>query len=162
MRVNEIMSSPVRTVGPSDSAQLAFDRMQTHGIHHLVVVRDRELLGIVTDRDLGGRKGREIRNGRSVHDLMTPGPVTVQPEATVRQAANLMRGRSAGCLPVVDRGRLIGIVTVRDLLDLLGRGVDRPATGQRATLADRGARPRAHTQAKLARRAKSRAAARTF
>jgi CBS domain-containing protein len=45
----------------------------------------------------------------------------------VRRAANLMRGRSVGSLIVMDKkGRLAGIVTVADLLDAIGRGVERP------------------------------------
>ena len=45
-----------------------------------------------------------------------------------------MRGRTIGCLPVVERGRLMGIVTVTDLLDLLGRGLDRSTQPERASL----------------------------
>jgi acetoin utilization protein AcuB len=160
MRVSEVMSKPVRTIGPADSAQLAFDRMQMHGIHHLVVVRDHQLLGVVTDRDLGSRQGSEMRDGRTVHDLMTPGVVTITPHATVRDAANAMRSRSAGCLPVIEDDRLVGIVTVRDLLDILGRGVDRPAAGERVVMKGRGPRLRAQSQAKLANRAKTKGSAR--
>jgi CBS domain-containing protein len=64
--------------------------------------------------------------------------VTVEPTRTVRQAANLMRGRSIGCLVVVEAGRAIGIVTVSDLLELVGRGFDRGAlTSSRPTLSHR-------------------------
>jgi CBS domain-containing protein len=59
----------------------------------------------------------------------------------VREAANLMRGRSIGCLPVLDGRKLVGIVTVTDLLELLGRGAERPmARGRRAVMAGRGHR----------------------
>jgi CBS domain-containing protein len=51
----------------------------------------------------------------------------VPPVATIRKAANLMRGRSIGCLVVTRRDRIAGIVTVTDLLDLIGRGLERPA-----------------------------------
>jgi CBS domain-containing protein len=53
--------------------------------------------------------------------------VTVEPTMTVRQAANVMRGRSIGCLVVARSGRAIGIVTVSDILELVGRGLDRGA-----------------------------------
>jgi acetoin utilization protein AcuB len=56
---------------------------------------------------------------------MTGRVVTVPPTTTVRQAANLMRGRSIGCLVVTDPTRIVGIVTVSDLLELLGQGADR-------------------------------------
>jgi CBS domain-containing protein len=56
-----------------------------------------------------------------------PPLVTVDPLATVRKTANLMRGRTIRCVPVVEGKRLVGIVTVSDLLELLRRGVARPA-----------------------------------
>ena len=72
---------------------------------------------------------------------MTKHVVTVDPSTTVRRAANLMRGRSIGCVVVTNHGRIkikIGIVTVADLLDLLGRGSDRPiAATKRWTLKHR-------------------------
>jgi CBS domain-containing protein len=67
--------------------------------------------------------------------------VTGTPEMTVRQAANRMWGRTEGAIPVLDGQKLVGIVTVSDLLDVLGRGVDRPATKQRRTLRHRGTTP---------------------
>lgn len=126
MRVSEIMSTRVRTVGPADSAEAAWERMWLHRIHHLVVVRDRDILGVITDRDLGGSRGRELREGRSVRDLMTPAVTTATPDTTVREAANMMRGHGVGCLPVVEDDRLIGILTVWDLMELIGRGTERP------------------------------------
>lgn len=159
MRVSDIMSSHVRTVGPSESAELAWDRMRMHNIHHLVVVRDTEIVGIVSDRDLGGAHGREVRASRSVRDLMTPAVTTISATSTVREAANLMRGHRAGSLPVVERGKLVGIITVWDFLDLIGRGADRPvARAERWTLRDRGREPDAPRRALLTKRAKGRVA----
>lgn len=156
MRVAEIMTTPVRTIGPSESATLAWERMQMHHIHHLVVTRDAHILGIISERDLGGRSGQEVRVGRSVRDLMTPAVTTIDSHCTVREAANLMRGHRAGSLPVVDEGRLVGIVTVWDFLDLIGRGADRPvAHSERWTLRDRGKAPHAVRRAQLASRAKA-------
>jgi CBS domain-containing protein len=51
-----------------------------------------------------------------VHDLMTPDPATITPDATVREAAQLMTRNDVGPIPVVDDGRLVGIVTDRDLV----------------------------------------------
>jgi CBS domain-containing protein len=68
--------------------------------------------------------------------------LTGGPDMTVRQAANLMRGRAEGALPVMAGQRLAGIITVTDLLEVLGGGVDRPAPKQRRTLRDRGLEPR--------------------
>jgi CBS domain-containing protein len=62
---------------------------------------------------------------------MTDRVVTVNPDATVRRAANLMRGRSISCLVVAEGSRPMGIVTVADLLTLIGRGAERPAAETR-------------------------------
>jgi CBS domain-containing protein len=101
--------------------------MRFNRIHHLVVARGRSVLGVLSDRDAGGRRGASVRTNRAVADLMTAPAVTVGPTMTVREAANLMRGRSIGCLVVVESGRAVGIVTVSDLLELVGRGLDRGA-----------------------------------
>jgi acetoin utilization protein AcuB len=155
MRVAEIMSTRVRTIGPADSAVLAWERMHVHRIHHLVVARDGRIVGIVTDRDLGGVHGGEVRDGRSVRDLMTPSVITIPSNGTVREAANLMRGHRAGSLPVVDNGKLVGIVTVWDFLDLIGRGADRPvAHAERWTLRNRGRVPHGPRRASLTNRTK--------
>ena len=144
MRLQEIMETVVDTVGPDEAAQQAWERMRQRRIHHLVVTRGTDILGVVSERDLGGRGGARLRQSSSVSDLMTSSVVTAKPTTTVRQAANLMRGRSVGCLPVVDGKRLAGIVTVTDLLDLIGKGTERPvAKPKRWVLARRGPRQKA-------------------
>jgi CBS domain-containing protein len=97
---------------------------------------------------LGGRRGASIRANNAVADLMTAPAVTVEPTVTVRQAANLMRGRSIGCLVVVESARVIGIVTVSDLLELVGRGLDRGVvTATRWTLKHRAPHRKSHRSA---------------
>jgi acetoin utilization protein AcuB len=127
MRVQDVMSARVKTVAAHAAAEDAWNVMQFNRIHHLVVISDGRVAGILSDRDAGGRRGAPVRLDRTVADLMTSPAVTVTPATTVRQAANLMRGRSIGCLVVVRSGRPIGIVTVSDLLELVGRGLDRGA-----------------------------------
>jgi CBS domain-containing protein len=78
------------------------------------------LVGVLSERDLGGRAGADIRSGRRVQDLMTPHVVSAEPETTFRQAADLMRKRLIGSLPVLDGDRLVGIVTATDVFDALG------------------------------------------
>lgn len=126
-RIQDIMTTAVEVVAADCPAERAFERMRAKGIHHLVVGDGRQVAGIYSHRDAGGARGGALRAGRTVGDLMTATPVTVAPETPVRKAANLMRGRAIGSLIVTDRrGRLKGIVTVADLLDLLGRGTARP------------------------------------
>jgi len=132
MRVAEIMTKDVETVAPHATAADAWERMRRSGIHHLIV-RDRSnVVGVLSDRDAGGRRGARAQS--RVGDLMTAGVVTVDPAATIRRVANLMRGRTIGCVAVVEDGRLKGIVTVSDLLEILGGGVDRPSPPRRRDL----------------------------
>ena len=127
MRVQDVMTEGVQTIAPTSSAEDAWELMRRNDFHHVVVTRGSRVVGLLSHRDAGGRQGALVRRGRTVGELMTGPVVTVEPTATVRKAANLMRGHSIGCVVVTDRGRVVGIVTVADLLDLLGRGVDRPA-----------------------------------
>lgn len=121
------MSTGVVAVSPEESAKTALTRMRQHRIRHLVVVDRSHVVGIVSERDLGGRKVAEPRGARTVRDLMTAGrPVSVSPATTLRQAANLMRGHTIGSLIVVEKDKLVGLVTTTDLLDQLGHGATRP------------------------------------
>ena len=134
MRVAEVMTKGVQTISPDTAAVDAWEVMRRKGIHHLVVMADSGVTGVLSDRDAGGRSGASIRQRSRVSDLMTPSVVTVEPDTTIRKVANLMRGRTIGCMPVLDGKRLAGIVTVSDLLQILGRGVARPARPERRGL----------------------------
>jgi acetoin utilization protein AcuB len=103
-------------------------------IHHLMVKDGSTLVGVVSDRDLGGRRAGSIRHGLVIADVMTRGVVAVDRTATIRRIANVMRGRSIGCVAVTSGGRVVGIITVSDVLALLGRGAARPVSA-----AERGA-----------------------
>ena len=143
MRVQDVMTRRVQTIDDRASAKLAYNSMKVNGIRHLVVKNGSELVGVLSQRDLGVAEESDFREKHVVSELMNAHVVTVGPDASVRQAANLMRGRTIGCLPVVEEGqrkRLVGIVTTSDLLELLGRGVDRPAPGKRVNLNTRGPR----------------------
>jgi CBS domain-containing protein len=80
---------------------------------------------------------------------MTEKAVVATPETTVREAAILMRGHAVNCLPVLDGQKLAGVITALDLLELIGRGAERPvAKTKRPILKDRGQRPHRQTAAK--------------
>lgn len=127
MRLQDMMNRKVVTVGPGETADAAWSQMRRNRIRHLVVVEGARLEGVISDRDLGGAHGAASRKGRTVRELMTPSPAVATPTTTLRQAANLMRGRLIGSLPVVEGERVVGIVTATDVLDELGRGATRPA-----------------------------------
>lgn len=138
MRLQDIMKESVETVGPNHTADAAWERMRQRRIRHLVVVEGREVVGILSQRDIASA---EARQGRAVGDVMSAPAVTAEPRTTVREAANLLRGRTLGCLPVLAKGKLLGIVTTTDLLELLGRGAERPVPRPgRRTLERRGPR----------------------
>jgi acetoin utilization protein AcuB len=134
--MNEIMSRPIEMVPPNTTVAAAKSRMKVEGIHHLVVGSRSQILGVLSARDLGG-----VAPDTEVSEVMSRNVVTATPRDTVRDAANLLRGRAIGCLPIVDRGRAVGMVTISDLLELVGKGSVRPVgTSTRWTLKARGPR----------------------
>lgn len=126
MRLQEILTRGVVTISPDDAAEAAWLQMRRKRIRHLVVTEGAKLVGVVSDRDLGGIHGAALRRDRTVRELMTTSPAIATPTMTLRQAANLMRGRLIGSLPIVEDERVVGIVTATDVLDELGRGATRP------------------------------------
>ena len=129
--VKEWMTQPVTTIGADAPVRQAAELMKTRQIRHLPVVEnDGRLIGIVTDRDLRQmifdpmiheRLGDvvEALGGLTVRDIMTWAVITVRPESGIRQAARLMREQKVGALPVVEAGRVVGMLTERDLLRAL-------------------------------------------
>jgi acetoin utilization protein AcuB len=128
------MTTDVQTVPPDMKAVDAWEFMRRRGIHHLVVMDGSRVRGVLSDRDAGGRSGTALRARSRVADLMTTPVITADSTTTVRRVANLMRGRTIGCVPVLKGERLVGILTTSDLLLLLGRGVARPARPERRGL----------------------------
>jgi acetoin utilization protein AcuB len=147
MRLQDIMETSVDTVDMAAEAETAWQLMRGRRIRHLVVTHDGHPVGVISDRDLGGAKGAALRApGVRTGDVMVTHIVTAGPTTTIREAANLMRGRSVGCLPVLKSGKLVGIVTATDLLELLGRGIERPAPKGVRSVLGRGRGPRRRPQ----------------
>lgn len=119
MRIGDLMTQPVTTVRPELSADDAWETMRRQQIHHLIVSANGAPLGVISARDLSSIAARR---GRTVADLMHSPVISVPPDATLKRAASLLRGHSIGCLPVLEQGRVVGIVTVSDLLGLLVSG----------------------------------------
>jgi acetoin utilization protein AcuB len=128
------MTRHVETTAPQMRGDEAWELMRRKRIRHLVVVENGAVAGVLSERDAGGKSGASLRAQSTVADLMTGAVATIASDATVRKAANLMRGRTIGCLPVVDDQKLVGIVTASDLLELVGRGHARPAPADRRPL----------------------------
>jgi len=118
MRLDRIMTSPVETILPGATAAEAKALMARARVHHLVVLgRGGRITGVLCTHDLRGTDP-----DTTVGDLMSAPAVTLSARADVQDAAKLLRRRNVGCLPLTDRGRLVGIVTAADLLALLGKG----------------------------------------
>jgi acetoin utilization protein AcuB len=136
MRMQELMKRRVESVSAETTAESAREKMRARRIRHLVVTEGSKVVGVLSERDLGARTSSSV-----VGDIMTAPAVTAVATTTVREAANLLRGRTIGCLPILEEGKLVGIVTTTDLLELLGKGAMRPSpVGRRPNLRDRGPR----------------------
>jgi CBS domain-containing protein len=102
--------------------------MRTRRIRHLPVLdTDRRLIGILSERDLRAvilRVIEEVPPDRiasalahmRVNEVMTWGVLTVAPGIDVREAAAMLRQRNVGALPVVDKGRVVGMLTATDVI----------------------------------------------
>lgn len=135
MLVKDVMSPQVITIGPSDTCLEAVGRMHRSRVRHLPVVqREGRLCGIITDRDLrhylfspsvfpglGVTSMDTLLKAAAVADLMVTDVVTVAPEAALGEAARLMLERKVGSLPVLEDGRVVGILTETDMLRLIVR-----------------------------------------
>lgn len=142
MKVRDIMSTKVQTIDMNEKAESAWNLMKWKRIHHVVVTDGPgQVVGVVSARDLGGQDREEARKIRPVAAMMTAYAVKAIPGMPVRQAANVMRGWNIGCLPVVDGGQLVGIVTVSDLLRIVAEGVDKAAAAPKKAAARKKAAP---------------------
>ncbi|HER25794.1 MAG TPA: CBS domain-containing protein [Rhodospirillales bacterium] len=113
-----IKETEVRGLKRSDTAHEAARLMKKLNISALIVSDDEgKLIGIVTERDLTRRIIAEDKNPleTTLGDIMTGDPETLAPTDSAGDALELMRTRSFRHLPVVDDGRVIGMVSIRDL-----------------------------------------------
>ena len=124
--VGHLMSTDLFTVQPDDLVEMVARVMEWRDVRH-VPVEDEEghLVGIVSHRSLlrmlaDGTPGG-VEELVAVRQIMNPDPVSVAPTTPVSEAVELMRRRRIGSLPVVEDGRLVGIITVYDFLESTAR-----------------------------------------
>ncbi len=118
MVVRDLMNPSVVTVEPGSSAALAARLISRHNVGALPVCgADRTLRGMVTDRDIVLRcvAAEEDPAQTPVRDIMTRGCASISPGADCREATRLMAEQQIRRLPVVEEGRLVGIVSLADL-----------------------------------------------
>lgn len=119
--VEDIMTRTVKTIPPDLDTAAARHLMKKARCHHLIVMDGDHLVGVVSQRDLGGVREDSIPAGR-VDSVMRSTVIAIPPEASLRAAAAMLRGYDIGCLPVVDGKELVGILTTSDLLDWISAG----------------------------------------
>jgi CBS domain-containing membrane protein len=132
MIVRDLMESDVVSLDASDKLDLADDIMRLGRIRHMPVVAKGKLVGILSQRDLFRAGISSALNFRvsaerkwlakiAVREVMTRDVVTVSPDTAVRDAVEQMLERRIGCLPVVAKGKLVGLLSESDCLRYLAR-----------------------------------------
>jgi len=133
VKIKDWMNSPVQTVKPRDTVAHARELLERHRINQLPVVRDGALVGLVTDRDLrnaspSAAEQAAVDLGRMPAPIIDPSKIAVEtvmtekvfylgPEDSLEDAVRVMRRERFGAIPVVDRNRVVGILTRSDVLD---------------------------------------------
>ena len=113
------MSERPSTIAPDESVGLAVERMRSERARHLPVLRGRSLVGMVSEHEVLAsliEMGDMAGSRRPVREIMTSPVPVIAPDAEAREAASRMAEMKIDCLPVMEGSRLIGIVTVTDLL----------------------------------------------
>jgi acetoin utilization protein AcuB len=114
MEMIHIMTRHPETIRPDDMLAKAKEMMDVAGFRRLPVVKDGEIVGMLTERNLREHSG--YLESTKVNVAMSAPVVSVGPNSTVQEATRLMLRHKIGGLPVVDRGKLVGIVTTIDML----------------------------------------------
>jgi CBS domain-containing protein len=132
MLVRDLMQRDVVTLKLGDSLGLAEDIMELGRIRHLPVTSGGVVVGVVSQRDLyRAAVSSMLRMSRSaerqwlaeipVHNVMSDDVYTIEPDASVQRAVDVMLARRIGCLPVVEHGKLVGLLSETDCLRYLAR-----------------------------------------
>lgn len=115
MNIRDVMTSNPRTVSPNDTIQNAACIMRDEDTGVVPVVENGRPVGIITDRDIVVRAVANGELNRPVRDVVSGNVVTVRPDMSTKEAAELMREHQIRRLPVVENDRLVGIVSLGDL-----------------------------------------------
>ncbi len=117
MLISRLMTYKPTTVSSQDNLQTAATMMERGGFRRVPVVDGDTLVGIISDRDVRRHVG--YLQSTKITAAMTPDPKTVTPKMSVEDAARLMISHKIGGLPVVEDGKLVGILTTTDVLKAL-------------------------------------------
>ena len=117
MKVKDVMVKLVITVGPDETVLAAATKMAQKGIGSLVITEKSSPLGIITERDLVRKviAAKRDPNNTIISELMSKPLFTVSPDDDVKEAAKTMSINEVRRLPVVENGKIVGILTATDL-----------------------------------------------
>ncbi len=121
--VEEFMTTDIFTVHKDEIPELSADMMDWQNIRYIPIENDQgELIGLVTSRRLlryfTNLYKNDIKDNKTIKDLMIQNPISITPEATVIEAMEIMSRNQIGCLPVVTKNKLVGIITEGNFLDI--------------------------------------------
>src|ERR671912_558850 len=144
--VRDSMTREIVTLAPDETVGTALALCRERRIRHLPVLSKGRRVGIVSDRDLrsatpafGDHERAAALQEILVEDVMVRDVVSVLPDDPIEQAANTMRERRIGCLPVVESGELVGIITSSDVMSALVYlvGANEPGSRMEVSVPDR-------------------------
>lgn len=117
MLVSDVMTTRIVSVEPNATVKAAAELMNTHNIGAVPVVKGQNVEGMITDRDIVLRCVAENRSADSVRvsDICSKGTVSVKPDENLKSALNVMASQQIRRLPVVDSGKLVGMLSLADI-----------------------------------------------
>lgn len=116
MLVSQIMSPKIVTISPDKQVGQALKLMQKHQIRHLPVVAKNRMVGWITSRDLREVLLASMLEEIKVGDVMVQAPISVTPDTDVEEAARLIHEHKIGGMPVIEGDRVMGVITMQDLI----------------------------------------------
>jgi CBS domain-containing protein len=126
MKISEVMTSAAVTDRPDDSLRQAAAKMREQQTGSLLVLDGEDLVGIVTERDVLHAVAIGTDLDIPISDVMSKDLITVEPATSLREAARIMTDKWIRHLPVLEGGRLVGIVSQRDLAGVLAGALNEP------------------------------------
>jgi len=129
--ISSLMTTKLITVNPEDKLSVVKEIFNDHNIHHIPVVRFRELVGIISKSDLlsflkGMRNDSSTKiinntrlNNYTAQTIMTRGVAKLEPDDKINVALEIFKINKFHALPVIDKGELVGILTTYDILNAL-------------------------------------------
>lgn len=115
MKLKEIMSKDIACANQNDSIEKAAQLMKQYNVGSIPVCNQKNVIGIVTDRDIALRSVASGHFNQSVGEIMTQNPVTGTPDMDVHEAARIMGEKQIRRLPIVENNSLVGIVSLGDI-----------------------------------------------